>query len=297
MLNINSSYFSYDASTCDTFADRFNRKPFLFYHLLHTHRLLGIPAIKKLAEKLATEKSPRGYFYLSKESRHLKWGSSAFQTAVSEAFEQIEESKMRLKLSYIHLEPEYGEILEACSRELSDLTSGDLVRDFRNPLATLFISSPNEVTPYHVDSEANFLVQLYGTKVVYVFDGKDPELVNWRMLEEYWGGGGVTLREEFRSRGLPFELRPGAGVHIPVHFPHWVQNGPSPSISLAMAFMPAQEPSDVLRINYHLRKWGMDPIPPGENQSLDAAKRAIVQGVRTVRRTLQGARGPQIKLR
>ncbi len=292
-----AGYFVQDASAHTRFKQQFNTKPFLFHHQLHLHELFGIPAIKKLAARLAKEKSPRGFLKLLNDPRRVQWGSPDFEKAMAEAFDNIDSSGMRLKLSYIHLEPEYGGILQQCCRELDELTSGELTRNFQNPLATLFISSPHEVTPYHVDSEANFLCQLYGEKVVYLFDGKDPDLVTNRDLEQYWGAGHISLNEKFRSRGVPFPLRPGLGVHHPVHFPHLVHNGRLPSVSLAVAFTPVLEPSDVFQINYHLRRLGLRPKPPGESQRVDAAKRASARLVRSVKKVVRGQRGPHLKLR
>jgi hypothetical protein len=270
------------------FSGGFDRRPFLFTHKLHLHELLSIAAFKKLAAKMAAAERPRGYFWLSEESRGLKWGSSAFRKALNEGFDQIEVSRMRLKLSSIHLEPEYGELLAACTQELSELTSVDLSRAYRDPVATVFVTSPGEVTPYHVDHDANFLVQLYGTKTVNIFDGNDHELLPWRELEEYWHGARhIRLREEFQSRAIPFELRPGLGVHNPVNFPHWVKNGPLPSVSLAMSFTRVKhDPLDVLRMNRYLRRWGIEPAPPGKNAAIDSAKRAIIHAARSIKSAL-----------
>jgi len=44
-----------------------------------------------------------------------------------------------------------------------------------------------------VDGEANFLLQLYGTKLVYIFDGKDRELLSWPEIERYWHGDGISI--------------------------------------------------------------------------------------------------------
>lgn len=279
------SLFLKDASNRQVCSENFDRMPFLFGHQLDTHELLSIAALKKLAARMATADKPRGYFWLSEESRGLKWGSDEFRQALNDGFDQIEFSRMRLKLSSIHLEPGYDELLAACTRELSELTSVDLKRDYCEPNATVFITSPGEVTPYHVDHDANFLVQLYGTKTVYLFDGNDHELVPWCDLEEYWHGSRrITLREGFESRATPFELRPGLGVHNPVNFPHWVKNGPLPSISLAVSFARVKrDPLNVLRMNRYLRRWGIDPTPPGVNPVLDSTKRAIIYAARSIK--------------
>lgn len=273
-------------SGAQVFRNEFDRRPFLFSHSLHTHPLLGFPMLAKLAEKWARDDKERGFFRLSNETRGLGWGSPEFQAALNAAFGDIEGSKMRLKLSSIHLEPEYNAMLSRCTQELSDLTSVDLPRTYRDRKATVFITSPNEVTHFHVDEEANFLLQIYGNKTVYIFDGNDRELLPWHELEDYWQSGTIRFREELQSRAYRFELRPGLGVHNPVHFPHWVQNGSSPSVSLSFGFTRSQSPVDVLRVNHYLRKLGVSPTPPGENSRLDGAKRAMLRGARFVKKAL-----------
>jgi hypothetical protein len=290
MQHAQKAYFSNDISTRELFATDFNKKPFVFHHDLHTHPLLSMPALRELAAKMGKSDKPRGYVKLAEFPQGLRWGSSEFQDALKEAFENIEASKMRMKLSSIHSERGYGEILAQCAREMSDLTSIDLSQEFRDPLATLFIASPNQITYFHVDSEANFLLQINGTKTVYIFDGNDRELLEWRELEEYWHGhGGIELREEFKSRAHTFELRPGDGVHNPVHFPHWVQNGPTPSVALSLGFEPVKSPVDVLHINHYLRKLGVNPTPPGQNDRLDRVKSAVVSGARSMKRAMKSS--------
>ena len=283
-----NSYFADNASARTLFSTGFDRKPFLFSHELHKHELLGFPALQKLAEKISREEKPRGFFRLSGDVLEKDWGSSKFQKALNEAFANIEESKMRMKLSHIHSEPGYGELLARCTRELSNLTSVDLTRDYRDPLATLFITSPGEVTPFHIDSEANFLLQIYGTKTVHIFDASDRELLEWSEIENYWHGDGhIRFRKEMQSRASQFELKPGLGVHNPVHCPHWVQNGPSPSVSLSLGFSRLRSPEDVLHVNYFLRKIGITPTPPGQNPRVDGVKSVIVNHARSIKRVLR----------
>ncbi|HWG58064.1 MAG TPA: hypothetical protein VN661_03365 [Candidatus Acidoferrales bacterium] len=282
--------FDDQSATRAAFDTNFDQKPFLFHHKLHEHPLLGFPALKVLAERIARAEKPRGFFRLSGDKLDNRWGTGEFQKALNEAFENIEQSKMRMKLSDVNSEPEYSALLADCTRELSELAGVDLNREYRHPRATLFITSPNEVTPFHVDSETNFLLQIYGTKVMYVFDQADRELLTWQELENYWHGDGhIRLRDGFQSRSIPFELKPGLGVHNPVHFPHWVQNGPSPSVSLSLGFTRRHDPEDVLFFNHFLRKLGVEPTPPGERKKLDVAKTVVVGGARSLKRLVKSA--------
>jgi hypothetical protein len=139
-----------------------------------------------------------------------------------------------------------------------------------------------------MDSEANFLLQLAGSKTVYVFDGNDRELLKWTDIENYWYKNvGIPLNDDMRKRGVPFELKAGMGLHIPEQFPHLVENGPTPSMSLSVAYEPSKDKSDVLHINYHMRKLGLNPTPPGKFKVVDNTKIAVASGARTLKNTLK----------
>src|ERR1700685_2725310 len=111
MQDERKTYFSNPSSAREFFAADFNKKPFIFPHDLHTHPRLSMPALRELAAKMGKSETPRGYVKLPGFPQGLSWGTSEFQSAVKEAFENIETSKMRMKLSSIHSEPEYAQIL------------------------------------------------------------------------------------------------------------------------------------------------------------------------------------------
>jgi len=49
--------------------------------------------------------------------------------------------------------------------------------------AAIFVTSPGSVTPYHMDKEINFLLQIRGTKTISVFSASDREVLsesNWK---------------------------------------------------------------------------------------------------------------------
>jgi len=55
-----------------------------------------------------------------------------------EAFDDIESSRLRLKLSSIHSEPEYKEVLDECTREFSEIAGIDIAKEYETSVATLF---------------------------------------------------------------------------------------------------------------------------------------------------------------
>jgi hypothetical protein len=192
-----------------------------------------------------------------------------------------------MKLSFIHTQPKYDAVLETMTGELSQLTGVDLRKQYKAPMETLFLSSPNEFTPYHIDSEDSFLLQIQGTKTIYIFDGRDSEILNGQDIEKYWAQNEIKMREEIRARAVPFEMKAGTGVHIPMHFPHMVESGPISSMSLSIGYESVKFERDLYRVNHQLRKLGLNPADPGKHKVIDNTKMAIFSGAKTLTRTLK----------
>jgi hypothetical protein len=140
----------------------------------------------------------------------------------------------------------------------------------------IFISSANARTPYHMDHEENFLMQVRGSKVIHIIPPDDRTVLTIPELERFYGGAhrNLVFKEEYRGHARPFELTPGIGVHVPVTAPHWVQNGPEVSVSFSITFQTAASLRwcDVHRVNGKLRRFGLTPGPVGTSPLADAAK-------------------------
>jgi hypothetical protein len=281
------NYLSHDEISRSQFVRRFDREPFLFTHSLDQQPLFAMPALIKLAMMAAGDRDNGGFLRFSNKSRGLRWGDSDFVDELAQTLRKLDHSNIRLKLSHIHVYPGYDEILSSCTEELAFISGVEIKNKYRAGIETVFISSPGEFTPFHLDSEANFLYQIQGSKTVFILDGNDRDLIAWHELEDYWQGSGVVpQRDEFIARAHRFELHPGLGVHNPVNFPHWVQNGSSTSVSLSIGFPRVEDPIDVLRLNHVLRKIGLSPVPPGVSGRRDAAKRTFMRQARALKQSL-----------
>jgi hypothetical protein len=267
------------------FSDCFRRKPFLFSHNLNSDDLFSTQSVEKLAEIWSRDNTKSGFFYLDRKFR--EWGSEDHKASLVEAFRHSDLSRMRMKLSFIHTQPKYDKVLETMTQELSELTHVDLSKEYRAPMETLFLTSPNEFTPYHIDSEDSFLLQIQGTKTIYIFDGSDKEILKDLDIEKYWAQNEIAFREEIRSRGVCFDMVPGTGVHIPMHFPHMVESGPTSSMSLSIGYESIAFDRDLFRVNHQLRKLGLNPTPPGKSKVIDNTKMAVFTGAKTISKTLK----------
>jgi hypothetical protein len=286
------------------FTSSVDREPFLFKHNLAGHELFSRAALKRLIEQIGalpprnpkTGRTVTRGFFIMKDVGNLEWGSPEFQAALNRAYDDIDLCGARIKLSSIHQIDAYAEVLAECVTDLSEATGVDFTRRFTRAIATLFITSPGEFTPYHIDQEVNFLLQIAGQKEVNVFDGSDRSIVTPQQLEGFWTGKHFIEQKE-NTTPKTFLLEPGTGVHHPSFFPHNVRVGGEMSVSLSLGFQRAQfTEAEVYLLNAYLRKIGLHPTPPGVNRGLDAVKSAIARPTVRAKNAILGSAGIPLSL-
>src|SRR5262249_22692249 len=141
--------------------------------------------------------------------------------------------------------------------------------------AVVLITSPKRITTYHIDPDCNYLLQIQGEKVLYVFDRYDRDVLPEEELERFWAGdqNAAIYKPDYQGRAKSYAMKPGTAVHIPVNAGHWVQNSDNISVSLSMIFQfPDTHLGNIYRCNYFLRKAGIRPLPPGRSKVRDALK-------------------------
>jgi hypothetical protein len=267
---------SYDETT---FRRLFNKEPFFIDHDLVGHPLFTLPRIIQLARSLPEDRVEynAGNLPISQDPQKTpRTGLS-----VEETIQRIEECRSWMVLKNVETDPDYRELLQACLAPFEPLVS-----PMRGQEAFVFVSSPGSITPFHIDPECNFLLQIRGTKTVRLFPMPDEELLTEVELERFYAGGtrNLVCRDEEGKKARVYELAPGQGLHFPVTMPHWVQNGPEVSISFSVTFRTAEtDRREILyRIHHRLRKMGITPprvgAYPWRDQSLflafDAVRRA-----------------------
>ena len=151
-----STLFPHDAETGKLFASQFDQHPFPFRHSLDTMEIFQMPALLKLAERCMQKRQFKSHYETGEPVVNGYFGSKPADMTLVQALERIGEGRNWIILKRIHEEPEYRAALEKFISELSELTTRDLRRDYHDPILTIFITSPNRITPYHLDGEANF---------------------------------------------------------------------------------------------------------------------------------------------
>ena len=158
--------------TSSEFKSYFDSKIFTFQHNLVDSELFSIKKLQALAKQVAANQAKkfRGFFFFQKKS--ISWKSPDINALLENALANLPDSGCRLKLTAINTYPEYSDMFAGCVSELTRLAREggiDFHRDYIPFGATIFIASPGETTPYHMDEEVNFLLQILGEKVTRVY--------------------------------------------------------------------------------------------------------------------------------
>jgi hypothetical protein len=95
----------------------------------------------------------------------------------------------------------------------------------------------------------------------------DTRFVPDEAHETYHSGGPRELRwdDSFLTHGTEFPIGPGKALFVPVMAPHFVKNGPAPSVSLSITWRSewSYRESDARVLNAMLRERGLSPKAPG----------------------------------
>lgn len=261
------------------FANKFNKRHFLVSHQLSGHPLFEIPRLLELAGEVS-QKWPEDLYYdcgVTKVGQ--RWDMSANKFPVDEAIRNIESSGAWVDMKSAERNPEYGKLLDSCISDLLQVSGRQLKKKMRRTQLAIFLTSPNRLSTYHIDSECNFLLQVRGSKQISLFSKFDREVLPEEEIERSWAAdtNAATYKPELQSHADVVTLSPGVGVHIPVNAPHWVQNGSDISVSAAILYHWYNHAyANVYAANYLLRtKFHADPTPPFQSKLLDAVKQPM----------------------
>lgn len=265
---------------------KFNQSCFSFRHQLAGHPLFTIDRLLALARE--SQLRPGDVYFDAGDVRvEQKWGTIPVTgLTVEQTLHRIETAGAWVIMKHVELDPEYGAVLREHSEQILRLAEKPFRKALKNPEMLVIINSPNRITPFHIDGEVNFLLQVRGSKTIRIFDRNDRVSLTEEEIERFYtvDGFSANYKEGIDSRAELFELTPGQGVHIPVNCPHWVQNGPEVSISVSVNFeLPDEMRADLYRMNHLLRRTGIRPSPPGRFPWRDKVKTAFYRAYRTMR--------------
>jgi hypothetical protein len=255
-------------------------------HRLADHPLLTLESLVELGGRLPREdvEYNRGDLPYGVEPDEV----SGNGLSVQETIRGIEQCGSWMVLKHVDKDPAYKALLEEALGELAGVVepvSGEMV----TKVGFIFVSSPHAVTPFHLDPEHNVLLQIRGSKTMLIVPG-DESVVPPEKHEAYHVGGhrNVPWRDEFAGRGDSYQLEPGDAVHVPLMWPHWVRNGPEPSISFSITWKShwIYQEAEVRGMNHLLRQAGLNPASPAQFPRTNPVKSIAYRAIRRARQQL-----------
>jgi hypothetical protein len=278
----------------------FPLKPFAIRHKLSGHPLLMLPRIAQLASELPRDliEYNSGKVAISQDPDAIP----AVDLDPVEVVRQIETAGAWMVLKRIENSPEYRQLLEDTLMSVARARGFNSVADagFEQIEGFLFVSSPNSTTPFHLDSEDNFFVQIHGEKFFTIYDNTDRAIVDDAEIERSMTKHrNLKFDERFASRAEEFHLFGNDGCYVPYQWPHWVRTAGSHSISMAITWKTREvrRLNDLHFFNSMLRGIGLPQQPPGKQPALDALKLAFYRTVTTAIKPLRASMGMRKILR
>lgn len=266
------------------------RKVARLRHNYSEHPLLSLGALADLAERLNKKNSGQVRFVskgVKLDSAFKTTHENQSQASIGDIFKNLANPGSWIALWTIQSEPEYKKLLW----EIVDSVEGNWkARDpgIFDVGGYVFISSPPSVTPFHVDSENNFLLQLRGKKRFGVWHPNEKRIVPDEAIEDWIvcrRVGKLKYQPEFMDSAVVDDvLESGDGIYMPSTAPHLTHaeedlaTAESPySITLAVVFYTrkTRKLAYIYSVNRLLRKFGFEPKPAEVNKLQDMFKYLI----------------------
>ena len=269
----------------DSLTRDFPLKPFAIRHKLSGHPLLSLTRIAQLAAEMPRDliEYNSGDAAISQDPDKVK---SVDLDPVA-VVKSIQSAGAWMVLKRVEKSPEYRALLEDALTSVARARGFKSIGDagFSQIEGFLFVSSPNSTTPFHMDAEDNFFVQIHGDKIFAVYDNRDGAIANDEQVEHSTTKHrNVPYHDSFKPRGTEFKLVGGDGCYIPYQWPHWVKTAGTYSISLAITWKTAEVKrlNDLHFCNSMLRSLGLPQAAPGKKPALDVVKLAVWRSARAV---------------
>ena len=261
-------------------------------HTLHLSDLFSIDNLVSLAKTLP-KKQVR--FHAStagiKSSFERATEEHAHTLGLIEAVDSLETSGSWVALHNVQTVPEYRKILHDALEELLPAIEPHDSGLFHKAV-WVFMQSPFAVTPYHMDHEQNFLMQIKGRKHAQVWNAQD--VLSDTILQNFHASNsraGVFFEESLRQKAVSRILEPGHGIFMPQTCPHLVENADNVSITVSFTYCSqyTRKAENTHRFNHALyKRFGIKSEPVGHSPIIDSSKAAIYNRVMQLKDFIKG---------
>jgi hypothetical protein len=176
----------------------------------------------------------------------------------AEAIKRMMGDNVWIAFKNVERSPVFKDIVRDTFEEIS--TRLGLPEMARNMESSIIISSQGAITPFHMDPDHVFLLQISGRKRIKIARRANVEEEE---LERFFRDNfrNIPMKESLAQSAETFDMEAGQGVYIPVTSPHWVEvtEGPSVSINFAYRCDSSTRREHLLRMNAHMRRLGLCP--------------------------------------
>jgi hypothetical protein len=269
-------------------------------HRISEHPLLQIDQLVELAKRLDSEGRIRahtndagaGTSFSEAHQLHPVKGPAVH------TLEHIEAAGAWMSLLNVQTDPLYRQLVDEVLGNVSpQIEAKDPGMSYLG--GWIFVSSPRTVTPFHIDKEHNFILQIKGQKTVYVWEPDDIRVVSERARDRFHSRHKrdlVVWREEFRELAHRFKIGPGQGAYMPSTSPHLVEVGEEPSITMSFTYYTDSTRRDnlVRKLRGRLAEFGVN-VPASRNSGgFDQALHLSATMARAATRVVYRAAGRKV---
>ena len=268
------------------FQRNYNRANFMFKHELAGNPIFELDSLVELTRRMPDH--GEHYWSNGKVAVNNTWSDGTLgRQSLQDTITNIEYNNSIVILKHTEQDELFAPVLQSVLATMIDLSGERMRSDVTIGEVLILVSSPNRITPYHMDAETNFLLQITGDKWFHIFDHTDETLVTEQDREEFFAisRNHATYRAERQEECSRYDLLAGHGVHVPPCAPHWVQNRDNVSVALSVNYelKSVDRLEKLYKFNRRLRRFGLQPQAPALSGWRDRLKLAASDGVAALR--------------
>ena len=202
--------------------------------------------------------------------------------SIEDIFDSLDVPGTWIAIYKAQTDPQFREVVQEVIRTASEHLNG-ADREIIDADAFIFISKAPTVTPFHIDRENNFLLQIHGNKRLSVWHPDDRKAVSEAAVEDWIylrSLEKVTFSEDkIEHAAFDGNLAAGEGLFMPSTSAHMTRTETTViddpvSVTIGFVFYTAatRKDANIYAFNAIMRRLGITPSPPRSNSALDAIK-------------------------
>ena len=261
------------------------RKVSKITHGFSNHPALQFDALRQLALRLDARGEGHVKFVdpSTKPESEFRLATSSYDgRSIDGVFDALDAPGTWLAIYEAQKDPQFRKVVEEVIDSTRHLLTGADSSIF-DVDAYIFISKAPAVTPFHIDQENNFLLQIHGSKHLSVWNPDDRKAVDESSVEDWivrHSLSSVKFSEEKLAHAAYDEnMSAGEGIFMPstsAHMSRTEDTSPNSTVSATVGFVfytaATKRRANIYALNVVLRRLGFTPKPPGSSRPVDTVK-------------------------